>query len=92
MLRVYFYFIFMLFFLAGVYLNCLGRWIWQRFFCKSKDFKAFLRCSCVHFFKFVFRYNSYYYLYFYWFAKREEKVCFLKGSMFWVENEGGIHL
>lgn len=29
-------------------------WEFDSVFCKSKDFKAFLRCSCVHFFQFVF--------------------------------------
>lgn len=54
-------------------------------FCKSKDFKAFLRCSCVHFFQFLFFgffifflfcNNSYYYLYFI-----EDGGCFPKVSM-----------
>lgn len=53
MLCVCFYFIFMLFFWRGC------TWIvldgeFDSDFCKSKDFKAFLRCSCVHFFQFVF--------------------------------------
>lgn len=52
---VLFFFIFYVFCsLAGVYLNCFGRGNLTAFFCKSKDFKAFLRCSCVHFFLCLF--------------------------------------
>lgn len=66
------FFVFMI--LTGCTWIVLDRGVWQLFFlpffCKSKDFKAFLRCSCVHFFQFFFFgffffcNNSYYYLYF----------------------------
>lgn len=71
-----------LFFSRGV-LELLGSW--TAFFCKSIDFKAFLRCSYVHLFLFL--------LLFFEFCK--EIISFPKkeGMLFRVEgNEEGIHL
>lgn len=64
------------------------------FFCKSKDFKAFLRCSCVHFFLFVFAIITIIICIFKKFLICKEKNnCVPKGSMtFGVKNEEGIHL
>lgn len=96
MLCVCFYFIFMLFFRRGC------TWIvldgeFDSVFCKSKDFKAFLRCSCVHFFQFVFAITIIIcisLIFFLFHLQRQKKVCFPKGSMLFgvEENEEGIHL
>lgn len=97
MLRVCFFFIFMFF--GGVYLNCFGWGNLTAFFCKSKDFKAFLRCSCVHFFQFVcfaivtiiiicmFSFDLFS------FAKKKKSVFQNKACHSEVrKNEEGIHL
>lgn len=64
-------------------------------FCKSKDLKAFLRCSCVHFFVFLFCYNNYYYYYYFFFFlfffALQRKICVPKGSMSFGVGERGRH-
>lgn len=57
-----------------------------RFFCKSKDFKAFLRCSCVYFFPFVFAMITIiiciFLIFFVLFdLQRKKKICVPKGSV-----------
>lgn len=53
---LFFFFVFLFLFVLGkgVYLNWVLGGQCDAVFCKSKDFKAFLRCSCVHFFQFAF--------------------------------------
>lgn len=87
---VLFFFIFYVFCsLAGVYLNCFGRGNLTAFFCKSKDFKAFLRCSCVHFFLCLFFAIITIICNFFLDLQRKNK-CVPKGGE--DENEEGIHL
>lgn len=51
-------------------------------FCKSKDFKAFLRCSCVHFFPFVFAIITIIcFCFFFIFSLAKKKKVSQKGSM-----------